>query len=127
MEDFSAATHFTRRLAKKTLANYLPFDADVIKLEIHRGATPENRLVVTRQDQLSYNQSIMEPRENLIGTKLKVTLIPSKGEYTRTDTDAYALAKGCVSITPLSLDFNSRICLTEIANIFNSETLTKES
>ena len=124
--DFSAAIHFIRQIAEVMLKNAIPFDADVLKLEIPHGATPDTRMVVTRQDRLVYYQPSLIKRDHLLGTKAKVSHIPSKGQYTTKDTDAYALAEGFVSITPLSLDLTSRNCLDKIAKLFNSEQLTEE-
>lgn len=124
--DFSAAIHFIRRIAEGMLKNALPFDADVLKVEIPLGATPDTRMVVTRQDRLVYYQPMVIERDHLLGTKAKVSHVPSKGQYTTKDTDAFALAEGFVSITPLSLDLTSRDCLEKIALIFDSELLTKE-
>lgn len=121
--DFSAAIHFTRLVAEKMLANDLPFDADILKLEIPCGASPETRLVVTRQDRLAYYQSVVEPREKLFGTKHAIYQIPSKGQYTAKNTDAFALAEGWVSVTPLSLDLTSRNCLNDIADLLGTEAL----
>lgn len=124
--NFSAAIHFTRLIAQIMLNNTMPFDADVLKLEIPLGATRETRFVVTRQDRLPYYQSNLDFRENLFGTQNKVYDLPSKGEYSSKNTDAYALSQGLVSITPLSLDLTSRKCLDEIAKILNTSILKKD-
>jgi excisionase family DNA binding protein len=63
---------------------------------------------------------------NLFGTKAAVSHMPSKGKFSRKDTDAYALAEGLVSITPLGLDLTSRNCLDKIAEVFDSERLNEE-
>jgi 5'-nucleotidase len=115
--DFSTALHFTRLFADKLLSSSLPFDADVLKLEIPLRATPESRVVITRQDRLLYYWTQIQPREDLYGTSCEVTHHPSKGKFTAEDTDAYALAQGWVSITPLSFDLTSRASFTELAEI----------
>ena len=79
--------------------------------------TSDTRMVITRQDRLVYYQPTPIQREELLGTAAGVSHIPSKGKYSRKDTDAYALAKGLVSITPLSLDLTSRNCLDKIAAV----------
>ena len=124
--DFSAAIHFIRQVAEVMLKNAMPFDADILKLEVPLGATPDTPMVVSRQDRLVYYQPTLIKRDHLLGTKAKVSHVPSKGQYTGKDTDAYALAEGFVSITPLSLDLTSRNCLEKIAAIFDSELLTEE-
>lgn len=127
VEDFSAAIHFTRLVASKMLTNALPYDADLLKLEIPCKASEQTRLVVTRQDRIAYYQSIIEPRKQLFGTKQEISQIPSKGQYNSKDTDAYALAEGLVSLTPLSLDLTSRDCLRKIAHMLEIEVLSKNN
>ena len=124
--EFSTAIHFTRLVAKTMLNNKMPYDADVLKLEIPLGADLNTRTVITRQDRLVYYQPTPIQREELLGTPAKVSHLPSKGEYSRKDTDAYALAEGLVSITPLSLDLTSRNCLDKIAVLFNVDLLNEE-
>jgi 5'-nucleotidase len=124
--DFSAAVHFTRQIAAVMLENTLPLDADVLKLEIPCGATSQTRVVVTKQDRLVYYQPVLEPREKLLGTKTTVAHVPSKGKYTTKNTDAYALAEGWVSVTPLSLDLTSRNCLEPLAALLKSTLLDQE-
>lgn len=124
--DFSAAIHFTRQIAEKMLAGTLPFDADVLKLDIPLGATPDTNYVVTKQDRLVYYQPVIEKRPTLFGSQAKVSHVPSKGKYTSKDTDAYALAEGLVSITPLSLDLTSRGSLDELAEFLGTSVLKDE-
>jgi len=124
--DFSTAIYFTRNIAKVMLNNELPLDADVLKLEIPLGATTDTEMVITRQDRLVYYQPTPIKREKLLGTKAFVSHLPSKGKFSRKDTDAYALAEGLVSITPLSLDLTSRNCLDIIAEVFDSRLLNEE-
>jgi 5'-nucleotidase len=122
--NFSVSAHFTKLVAEKVLQGSLPFDADILKLEIPLGATEETKLVVTRQDRQRYYTPIIEDRSELFGTPTKVSYKPEKGSYSRRDTDSYAMAQGWVSITPLSLDLTSRIPLQELAEMLDISTLT---
>ncbi|NQS91269.1 MAG: 5'/3'-nucleotidase SurE [Chloroflexi bacterium] len=124
--DFSAAIHFTRQVAGKILNNSMPYDADVLKLEVPLNATSETRCGVTRQDKLMYYQPAVEDREDLIDTQAKVTYLPKKGEYSEKDTDAYAMAMGWVSVTPLSFDLTSRGPLKELAEILDVSTIDEK-
>ncbi len=124
--DFTAASYFTRQIAGVILKNQLPQDADVLKLEIPLGATRETEMVVTRQDRLVYYRPTLVSRNQLLGTPGKVSHIPSKGQYLQKDSDAYALAEGLVSLTPLSLDLTSRNCLGNIAELFETTILDKD-
>jgi len=125
--DFSTAAHFTGQIAEKMLVGALPYDADVIKLEVPVNATVNTRVVATRQDRLMYYTQKIQDREELTGTKAKVFYAPSKGKSTARDTDAYALAQGWVSITPLSIDLTSRISFNQFAEILGAELPEKES
>lgn len=121
--DFSTAVHFTRQIAEKMLNNSLPFDADVLKLEIPLSASAETACVVTRQARLPYYTPSIQERDKLFGTPVEVSHVPSKGKYSEKDTDAYAMAQGWVSITPLSLDLTSRISLETLAAILGTSAL----
>ena len=121
--DFSTAAFFTRQVAEKMLLKSLPFDADVLKLEIPLGATTKTDCVVTRQDRLAYYSPTIQKRNKLFGAPTRITYIPNKGKYSATGTDAYALARGLVSITPLSLDLTSRISLDGLAKILCTSML----
>jgi broad specificity polyphosphatase/5'/3'-nucleotidase SurE len=45
----------------------------------------------------------------------------AKGQFTQPGTDAYAMAQGYVSITPLSLDHTSRITMDEVQALIERE------
>lgn len=120
--DFSTAVHFTRQIAGKMMNESLPFDADVLKLEIPLSATTETACVVTRQDRLPYYIPIIHERDNQFGTPVEVSYRPSKGKYSEEGTDAHAMAQGWVSITPLSFDLTSRISLETLADILGAST-----
>lgn len=117
--NFDAAIHFTRFFAERMLKQAMPDDVDVIKLEVPAHATTEAEWMVARQDKFSYYKPNFGKREELFGEAgLEAKHIPSKGQYSDTDTDTYALAKGIVSITPLSLDLTSRVNLGDLQTLF---------
>ncbi len=120
--DFDAAAYFTQMVARKMLAASLPEDVDLLKLEVPAHATRETKIVIARQDKLCYYMPSIEKREDL-STPAKFTHMPSKGEYTRTDTDAYALAQGLVCITPLSLDLTSRVLMSDLADLLDTPSI----
>lgn len=124
--DFSGASHFTGKFAEKILSGSMPFDADLLKIEIPIGATPGTRCVVTRQDRLMYYTPTLPQREEFFGSKGKIFHVPSKGQYSAKDTDAYAMAQGWVSITPLSFDLTSRVSLNLLGNFLDVPSLDSE-
>ena len=121
--DFSSAAHFTHLTAAVILKNELPFDADVIKLEVPLSASPETKCVVTRLDRKQYYETKIEERKSYFSSPATVKHFAQKGFYSDTGTDAYALSKGWVSITPLSIDLTSRVPLDDIATLFNVKSL----
>lgn len=121
--DFSSAAHFTRKIADIILREELPFDTDVIKLEIPLSATTETKSVITRLDRKQYYGTKIEDRKSVFTSPAKVKHFAQKGFYSKTDTDAYALAQGWVSITPLSIDLTTRASMDEIASLFNVQEL----
>jgi len=124
--DFSAAVHFTREIAEKMLNNTLPLDADVLKLEIPLGADNQTRCVLTRQDRLMYYRPVVKEREHPFDSPAPVSYLPRKGEYSDKNTDAYAMAQGWVSITPLSFNLTSRGPLNELAELLNISSLDED-
>lgn len=124
--DFSAAVHFTHEIAENMLNNTLPLDADVLKLEIPLGADHSTRCVLTRQDRMMYYKPVVKEREHPFNSPALVSYLPSKGEYSEKNTDAYAMAQGWVSITPLSFDLTSRGPLNELAELLNISSLDED-
>lgn len=117
--DFSASMHFLHIFATQAIQAKLPKDVDVLKIEIPPDATLDTEWVVTRQDRLSYYKPVLRRRDDIFLGETEVTYTPLKGEYTSEDTDAYALAKGIVSVTPLSLDLTSRVDLTDLKRLLS--------
>jgi len=108
--DFSAARYFTQVFGRLMLANHLPPDVDVLKVDIPANATPETPWVITRQSRHRYYQPVAPLRKNWgdpapVGYELDVN--PEKQPE---DSDIYALlVKQVVSVTPLSIDLTSRV------------------
>lgn len=121
--DFTVAAHFTHVIAERMLDADLPFDVDVLKLEIPASATKETEWVITRQDRISYYLPYLKKRDSLYDGPAKFSHEPQKGKYTGKDTDAYAVAQGLVAVTPLSIDLTSRVDLSQLAKILDTSSL----
>lgn len=117
--DFSACMYFLHYFAEQAIRANFPSDVDVLKIEIPPNATPDTEWIVTRQDRLSYYKPEISTREDIFSGEAKVSYTPLKGEYTSEDTDAYALARGIVSVTPLSLDLTSRVDLSDLKRLLS--------
>ncbi|MBN1266113.1 MAG: 5'/3'-nucleotidase SurE [Anaerolineales bacterium] len=113
--DFETAAAFTRMFARSLLLAELPPDVDVLKIEIPAAATINTPWIVSRQDRIPYYKAgvLAEGNQERIPT---LRHFPRKGEYYAAGTDAFALADGVVSITPLSLDMTSRVSLDQLKN-----------
>ncbi len=107
--DFSTAAWFTHYFAEKLLRLDMPFDVDVLKVDVPSDATPETPWVVTRQSRQRYFEVTTEVNPE--------TGIQTVGYYTRVDeakvekdSDLRAvLLDKLVSVTPISLDLTSRV------------------
>jgi 5'-nucleotidase len=112
--DFSAAIHFLRYFAEHSLDRDWLEDVDVLKLEIPVAAEANTPWVVTRQDRLAYYRVNNSTREDYFEDPTELELVTRTGEFSQEGTDAHALARGWVSVTPLSLDLTSRVDLGEL-------------
>ncbi len=141
--DFAAAIHFTRLVARWMLQMELPFDVDVLKMDIPADATPEAPWRLTRVSRHPYFV-VIPPR----GSESPVSndggrpnpadpALPVESgsvdmdyeslphpERTERDSDIYALAVDrVVSIAPLSVDVSSRIDLWEMESLLRGSTM----
>ena len=108
--DFTAAGHFTRLLARHVLEVSLPFDVDVLKVDVPSSATSETPWRLTRISRYTYYVPTAPERELLAnpGT-IDYEPLPHP-EKTEADSDIYALAVDrVVSVAPLSYDLTSRV------------------
>lgn len=107
--DFATAVHFTRLFAQHLLIASLPFDTDLLKLDVPSDATPETPWRLTRVSRHSYFVSA-RPQRRYLGEPGRIDYDPlPHPERTEPDSDIYALAVDrIVSIAPVSLDLTSR-------------------
>lgn len=107
--DFSTAAWFTRFFAEKLLRLDMPFDVDVLKVDVPADATPETPWVVTRQSRQRYFMVTAEfdPQTG----KETVAYHTRVNEATvEKDSDLKTvLLDKLVSVTPISLDLTSRV------------------
>jgi len=112
--DFSTAAYFTALIAQKMLANQLPTDVDLIKVDVPCDATPETQWEVTRLSRQAYFVPVAPVRKSWdmpekVGY-MRIDEVSGSGQ----DTDVYTLrVKRMVCVTPLSLDLTSRVSLKE--------------
>jgi 5'-nucleotidase len=107
--DFAAAIHFTRLFTRYLLTVSLPFDVDLLKLDVPSDATPETPWRLTRVSRHAYFVSAPTQRDSL-AERAAIDYGPTAHpERTEPDSDIYALAVDrVVSVAPMSLDLSSR-------------------
>ncbi len=110
--DFSTSQFFTRYFSKLLLERRLPFDVDVLKIDIPANASSQTPWEVTRLARNRYYQLTAPGRSSWAQPgKIKYNMISDLTPIAP-DTDIYALlVKQVVSVTPLSLDLTSRVDL----------------
>lgn len=120
-QDWEAPSYFVKKFATLALANELPPDVDIIKIDIPDTATEETGWKMTRLSRVSYYTKYIENtsiESRVCDHKTKIQL---DRERLETDSDIYALAvERLVAVTPLSLDFTSRVDLEVLRNAFSN-------
>ena len=111
---FETATYFTRYFARLLLAQNMPFDADLLKLDVPADATPETPWRLTRVSR----QRHFVP----VASRGRVLDLPSPIDYQQEldperlepDSDIYAFViEHIVSLSPISIDLTSRVDLEQ--------------
>lgn len=112
--DWSAAAHFTRLCARAMLAPngaaQLPFDVDVIKVDVPSDATAATPWRLTRQSRQPYYE-VLPPDEPQLEGELPILDYRIAVDWATLDpeSDIWAFARDrVVSVTPLSQDMTAR-------------------
>jgi 5'-nucleotidase len=118
--DFSTAAWFTRFFAEKLLRLKMPFDVDVLKVDIPSKASPETPWVVSRQSRTRYFEvaRVIDPETGHEKIGYEVRVDPAKVED-NSDVKVVLLDQK-VSVTPISLDLTSRIDLYPFRELLES-------
>jgi 5'-nucleotidase len=121
--EFTAAVYFTRLFARRMLEAVLPFDVDILKVDVPDDATPQTPWRLTSVSRHTYYHAIPPRRDDLSR--------PSPIDYeARWDlhvldptSDIYALAVDrIVAVAPLSLDLSSRADRGELEALLRGPT-----
>lgn len=112
--DFSTAAYFTAYFARLLLAQAMPPDVHVLKVDVPSDATSQTPWEITRLSRLSYFEPTPPERTSWgepARLGYRVNFDPAQDEV---DSDVSALrVKRVVSVTPLSLDMTSRLDLKQ--------------
>lgn len=114
-QDWAAAEHFLRLFAQKRLGATLPFDVDLLKIDVPEDATPATPWRLSRLSRQRYFEMILDTPslDSRIGDgRIVVSVNRASLEP---DSDVHALAVDrIVAVTPLSLDATSRANFSDI-------------
>lgn len=114
--DFSAAAHFTALFARLLLEKKMPFDVDVLKVEVPSDASPQTPWEVTRLSRQRYYDPV-PPKRSSWSEPAKVGYI-ERVKPAEENSDVYVLRqKRHVAVTPLSLDLTSRVDLAALEQL----------
>jgi 5'-nucleotidase len=113
--DYAAAAHFAAYFAGRMLDGFSMPDADVLKVDVPDGATPDTPWTVTRISRARYFIPLKPDRTD----STQPAEIPYRIEFDpeREDphSDVYALrVERKVSVSPISLDLTARIDLSAL-------------
>jgi 5'-nucleotidase len=117
--DLTAAIHFTALFAEYLLDIPLPYDADVLKVDIPADATSETPWRLTRVSRHTYFAAIPPARTDLAEPVQIDYEVIGHPEQTEPDSDIYALAVDrVVSVAPLSYDLTARVDRGRMEELF---------
>ena len=106
-KDYTAARAFTRNFAERMLTWPMPFDADILSINVPQGATPDTPWQLTRLSRQRYFVPVkLDPADKKDQAGYRVMDHP---ERTEIGSDIWCLHFAHqVSVTPLSLDLTAR-------------------
>lgn len=120
--DFSIAAHFTVYFAQLILERRMPFDVDVLKIDIPSDATPDTPWMITRVSRKRYYESLA-PRRKTWSEPARIGYrhSPELEQFDKR-SDVYVMRiERKVSVTPLSLDLTSRVDLDDLDAILRGD------
>ncbi len=120
-QDWRSTSHFLKKFVRLTQDKKLPADVDLLKIDVPDPASEKTSWQTTRLSRsMYYSKYLAEPSiESLVSDfETRIQLIEDEVE---TDSDIYVLAvRKEVSVTPLSLDFTSRVDLQKLHTVLES-------
>jgi 5'-nucleotidase len=118
--DFEVAAHFARQFAERLLAQPMPADVDLLKIDIPCSATLQTPWKTTRLSRQRYFRPLPSGRRYLSESRrLGYDMVIDQATL-EPDSDIHALlVDRFVAVTPLSLDMTSRVSLGTLAQLLN--------
>jgi 5'-nucleotidase len=113
--DFSAAMHFVRQFAARMLAGAMPFDVDLLKVDVPCNATKATPWRLTRISRQRYFRPLPSGRRYLAEKRRLDYEVDVDHDSLEPDSDIHAVyLDRSVSVTPISLDLTSRVSFPEL-------------
>lgn len=120
--NWGVAAEITRYFAEVMLAKQLPFDVDVLKIDVPAAATPETPWRLTRQARQSYYVNYLPADFSLEGALMQLDYgVSINWESLEADSDIRAFAQDrVISVTPLSQDMTARVSLSALDGVLRT-------
>jgi 5'-nucleotidase len=117
--NWSAAAAIARHFAQIMLEEQLPFDVDVLKIDVPADAKPETPWRITRQSRQSYYRDYAPAEFTPEGSLAPLDYgVHVQWDTLQPESDIYAFAVDrVISVTPLSHDMTSRVGLTDLEKL----------
>ncbi len=116
--DWKVAKKVARMFAVLMLENELPFDVDVLNVNVPASATEDTPWRLTRQSRQPYYVPTPSGRKKLEEPKRMGYKVEIDWETLEPDSDIYAFVKDkVISVTPLSIDLTSRTDFRDFCNL----------
>lgn len=113
--DFSVAAHFTTYFGRLLLEKKMPYDVNLLKVDVPSDATMQTPWQVTRLSGQRYYETIPPTRKSWDVTGPMSYKEAANLEGEDEDSDVYVLRKKrMISVTPISLDMTSRVELRDL-------------
>ena len=121
--DFEVAAHFVQFFARRLLSPQvmLPFDVDLLKVDVPDDATPDTPWRVTRVSRQPYFELVLPP-DGAHGDDALDYGVRAEWPELEPDSDIYALVRDrVVSVSPVSLDLSSRTDRAAVASLLRGD------
>ncbi len=120
--DFRVAAHFTAHFAGLLLNRSLPFDVDLVKLDVPASATVETPWRLTRVSRERYFMPLAA-REGALSAPGPIDYeCRLDAERLEPDSDIYAfIVDQVVSVSPISFDLTSRAELAQVDQVLSAD------
>ena len=116
--DFNSASHFTSLFAKLLLDQTMPFDVDLLNINIPCDASVESAWEFTRISRIRLFESVPPERTRWSEPGRVGYRFSSCWKSAEPGTDVHALKiNRTISVTPVSMDMTSRIDFTKLENM----------